>query len=472
MPARERNEDLFEESRMSFGEHIEELRKCLVRAIYGFGLACIVAGIYADEIVSFLQRPLEESIRQFDQAQAIDDLEQRYAYLDPEFQYWIESKGMAPRTLRISPAQLAKITGEPVDRSSDLMIGLQISDGKAANLAKRIIGQDAQSPELIKKRAQAIFGQLDEREKEIVKSMANGNSNLPEEIKTLQKILDRLVRESKIYQLDAFDSLTTEDKGGFFSFLKADTRPNPLPEIRRQVEEENNQLLAIQLNRQLVHSVFSEELTPPRANLVEIEVWDVVDVDTQSLTPHEPFMIWMKAVVVAALIFSSPWIFYQLWLFVSAGLYPHEKRYVHWYLPISIVLFFAGVYLAFFHVMEPVLGFLFSFNQSMGISPQLRINYWLSFVMYMPIGFGIAFQLPLVMLLLNRLGLVEIRSYLNKWRVAVMVIFVASMLLTPADPISMIMLAVPLTILYFLGIGLCKWMPRNQNPFGEIYEPA
>ena len=180
----------------------------------------------------------------------------------------------------------------------------------------------------------------------------------------------------------------------------------------------------------------------------------------------------MKAVVVAALIFSSPWIFYQLWLFVSAGLYPHEKRYVHWYLPISIVLFFAGVYLAFFHVMEPVLGFLFSFNQSMGISPQLRINYWLSFVMYMPIGFGIAFQLPLVMLLLNRLGLVEIRSYLNKWRVAVMVIFVASMLLTPADPISMIMLAVPLTILYFLGIGLCKWMPRNQNPFGEIYEPA
>ena len=90
--------------------------------------------------------------------------------------------------------------------------------------------------------------------------------------------------------------------------------------------------------------------------------------------------------------------------------------------------------------------------------------------MFLPIGFGIAFQLPLVMLFLFRINVFTIETYLSKWRMAVMIIFALSMLLTPADPVSMIMLAIPLTILYFLGIGLCRWLPGNRNPFGE--EPA
>ena len=106
----------------------------------------------------------------------------------------------------------------------------------------------------------------------------------------------------------------------------------------------------------------------------------------------------------------------------------------------------------------------------MGIAPQMRINDWLSFVMFLPLGFGIAFQLPLVMLFVNRIGLISVEAYLDKWRIAVMGISVLSMLLTPADPISMVLMAVPLTFLYFLGIGMCKWMPAptSNNPFGEV----
>ena len=139
-------------------------------------------------------------------------------------------------------------------------------------------------------------------------------------------------------------------------------------------------------------------------------------------------------------------------------------------MPISLLLFFAGVGLAFFFVFEPVLTFLFTFNAQMGITPQLRITEWLNFVMFLPLGFGIAFQLPLVMLFLNRIGVFSIADYLSKWRVAVMVIFVLSMMLTPADPISMILLAFPLTALYFFGIGLCSWLPKSKNPFAD--EPA
>ncbi len=155
---------------------------------------------------------------------------------------------------------------------------------------------------------------------------------------------------------------------------------------------------------------------------------------------------------------------------MAAGLYPHEKKYVHYYLPISIALFVFGVCLAFFFVFKPVLTFLFTFNASMGINPQVRIGEWLSFVMFLPLGFGIAFQLPLVMLFLNRIGIFSVEAYTSKWRIAVMIISVLSMILTPADPVSMIMLGVPLTALYFLGIGLCRWMPRPSNPFGDVAE--
>jgi sec-independent protein translocase protein TatC len=93
--------------------------------------------------------------------------------------------------------------------------------------------------------------------------------------------------------------------------------------------------------------------------------------------------------------------------------------------------------------------------------------------MVLPLGFGVAFQLPLVMLFLNRLGVFSIEAYLSKWRVAIMVIFVVAMVLTPADPISMLLLAVPLTLLYFVGVALCKWMPGGRgNPFGQVSEPA
>ena len=76
-------------------------------------------------------------------------------------------------------------------------------------------------------------------------------------------------------------------------------------------------------------------------------------------------------------------------------------------------------------------------------------------MLFLPLGFGIAFQLPLVMLFTQRIGLVTTQFFTSNWRVAVMIIAILSMLLTPADPISMIMLAAPLTGLYFFGIGLC-----------------
>jgi sec-independent protein translocase protein TatC len=198
------------------------------------------------------------------------------------------------------------------------------------------------------------------------------------------------------------------------------------------------------------------------------KVADDPRVHTRSLSTAEPFAIWVKAALLVGAVVASPWIFYQIWMFVAAGLYPHEKKYIHIYLPFSVGLFIAGVCLAFFFAMTPVLDFLLSFNRWMGISPDLRITEWLSFVLLLPLGFGISFQLPLVMLFLERIGLFTAESYTARWKVSVLVIFVISMVCTPGDPTSMLLMAVALTLLYFGGIMLCRFMPRPKKEFTAL----
>jgi sec-independent protein translocase protein TatC len=189
-----------------------------------------------------------------------------------------------------------------------------------------------------------------------------------------------------------------------------------------------------------------------------------------SLSAHEAFIIYIKGSLLLGALLASPWIFYQVWSFVAAGLYPHEKRYIHVFLPFSLGLFLTGAATAFFLVFGPVLKFLLYFNVTLGITPDIRMNEWWGFVLLLPLGFGISFQLPLVMLFLERIGIFDVAAYLSKWRIAILVIFVASMLLTPADPTSMMLMAAPLTVLYFGGIALCKWMPKGQSLFDELDE--
>ncbi len=187
---------------------------------------------------------------------------------------------------------------------------------------------------------------------------------------------------------------------------------------------------------------------------------------------EESFMIWVKAGLIVGAVVSSPAVFYFLWQFIAAGLHRHERKYIYVYLPVSITLFVSGVVLAFFLVLHYVLNFLLAFNGSMDVAVEPRLTYYINFVLLLPLGFGIAFQLPLVMLFLQRIGLIETEMYIGSWRMAVLVIFVLSMLLTPADVTSMVALAVPLMVLYFLGILMCHFIPRGPGLGNNAYDPA
>jgi sec-independent protein translocase protein TatC len=159
-------------------------------------------------------------------------------------------------------------------------------------------------------------------------------------------------------------------------------------------------------------------------------------------------------------VLGSPWIFYQIWMFVAAGLYPHEKKYVNIFLPFSLFLFLAGVVLCEWFVMTKAVEALLWFNEWLGFSPDLRLNEWLGFAIFMPLVFGLSFQTPLVMLFVQRVGILNVESFRNKRRIAWFLLAVFAAVITPStDPISMMLLWLPMSLLYELGIALCVYLP-------------
>jgi sec-independent protein translocase protein TatC len=95
----------------------------------------------------------------------------------------------------------------------------------------------------------------------------------------------------------------------------------------------------------------------------------------------------------------------------------------------------------------------------------------MSFALLLPLGFGVAFQLPLVMLVIERLGIITVQTYLSQWRIAILAIAFISMILTPADMASMIGMSVPLVGLYFLGIAMCHYLPRSSMQSQRASDP-
>ncbi len=175
------------------------------------------------------------------------------------------------------------------------------------------------------------------------------------------------------------------------------------------------------------------------------------------------FVSYIKIALIAGLIFSSPWVFYHLWMFVTAGLYPHEKKYVYLAAPFSAVLFICGA-LFFLIVIAPLaLKFLVKVNDFLGLSSHWTFPYYIAFVTHLMLVFGIAFQTPTAIFFLNRTGLVSRKALSRSRKYALLVIVIVAAMATPPDPISQIALAVPLYLLFELGILLSYFADRRRK---------
>ena len=172
---------------------------------------------------------------------------------------------------------------------------------------------------------------------------------------------------------------------------------------------------------------------------------------------QETFLTYLKVSFFAAFFVTCPYILVQIWKFIAPGLYKHEKIAIMPYLILTPVLFFLGGILVYYLIMPLAIKFFLSFESSgmstgLPIQLEAKVNEYLSLVMKLIFAFGISFQLPVVLSLLARVGIVDSKFLRERRKYIVVIIFAAAAILTPPDPITQIGLAIPLLILYELSI--------------------
>jgi sec-independent protein translocase protein TatC len=183
-----------------------------------------------------------------------------------------------------------------------------------------------------------------------------------------------------------------------------------------------------------------------------------------TLSVQEGFVVYFKVQILCGFVLGSPFILYQFWAFVAAGLYPHEKRYVYWMLGPSLTLFLAGVFMCQFLVLPGAVKALLMFNEWLGLDPDIRLSDWFSLAIILPLVFGVSFQTPLVMVFLYRLGILNAEDYMSKWRHACMLLAVFAAIITPTpDAVTMLYLFVPMFSLYMIGILICRLYPVDSD---------
>ena len=174
-----------------------------------------------------------------------------------------------------------------------------------------------------------------------------------------------------------------------------------------------------------------------------------------------PFLIPMKIAFMAGLVLALPFLLYQIWAFVAPGLYAHEKRLVLPLVVSSTLLFVAGMVFCYFIVFGKVFAFIASFApKSIAVAPDIEAYF--NFVLGMFLAFGLAFEVPVVVVVLVLTGMVSVEQ-LREWRGYVIVgVFVIAAIVTPPDVVSQIALAVPMCLLYEVGIVLGQFIERRK----------
>jgi len=184
-----------------------------------------------------------------------------------------------------------------------------------------------------------------------------------------------------------------------------------------------------------------------------------------------PFLVPLKITLMAAFLLALPIVLYQVWAFVAPGLYTHEKKLVLPLVVSSSLLFFAGIAFCYFFVFGKVFTFIQSFAPK-SVSAMPDIEAYLSFVLTMFIAFGAAFEVPIVVVVLARIGLVTIEQLRAFRSYFIVLAFIIAAVLTPPDIVSQLALAIPMVLLYEVGIWAAQlFIKHTQAPAEEATRP-
>jgi sec-independent protein translocase protein TatC len=188
--------------------------------------------------------------------------------------------------------------------------------------------------------------------------------------------------------------------------------------------------------------------------------------------PMDVFVAQIKVGVMVAIIFACPAWLFQVWRFIEPALYPHERKYAIPFLVAAVGLFFGGIAFAYFLIIPMAMEFLIGIGFQAGATPIITINDYISILTLLIIGFGVVFELPVVIILLAVLDIVSL-EFLVKYRKLMMIlILVIAAVLTPPDPISQVAMAVPMLLMYEMSIIIVRIIKKGRDGSEETKATA
>jgi len=189
----------------------------------------------------------------------------------------------------------------------------------------------------------------------------------------------------------------------------------------------------------------------------------IPDFKPQFIEPMENIVTYFQVALLGGIALGMPVVVYQMMRFISPALTPMEKRWIFSIVIGASFAFFAGMAFCYYVVLPPALGFLLNFGSSFATA-DIRIGNYISFVTRMLGVMGLVFETPIIVMGLAKVGLVTARQLLRQWRAAIVLAFVVSAIATPTiDPVTQSLVAGPIVVLYFVGIGLA-WLVRRGPP--------
>ncbi len=384
-------DDYFLQTRMSFGDHIEDLRVHLWRAVYGFGFAMVLALCVGHIVVEWIKAPVSQQLGEFYRRRQDKLMRENATVRDAR-----TNQPTRFRAFLFSTKQLqAALKGEPTKTDRPRILSLEEMEARGKKYSW-------------------------------IETTFLGMKNFE-------------------------DDSNYNDRPGEKTF-----------DIPAGKEDEHLTSLWVSIRDPLF---FTSDLQEDQRKLLDTD-------NPTTLNAQEGFFVWFKVCMVTGFVIGSPWIFWQVWMFIAAGLYPTEKRLVHVYLPVSVGLFLAGVLICQIFVIPKALEALLWFNEWLGFKPDLRLTEWLSFAIFMPVIFGLSFQTPLVMVFLNKLGIVGVETFQGKRKIAWFGMAVFAAVATPStDALSMLFLWVPMSLLFELGIILIRMSPNEPSLGDDSLEP-
>jgi sec-independent protein translocase protein TatC len=191
----------------------------------------------------------------------------------------------------------------------------------------------------------------------------------------------------------------------------------------------------------------------------------------QNLRPFGQVMIYMEVAVFGGILISIPNIFYQIWRFVAPGLYKHERKYVKWIVIFTSLCFLIGVVFAYFAILPAAFAFFVNFG-SKSIENNIAVDHYFEFILMLMLGAGLVFELPMASFFLSKLGILSPKFMRKYWRHAIVIIFIVAAALSPGpDPISMLLLAIPLVLLHEISIWISRMAYKKKAPTDEHQPP-